>query len=130
MTSPATEARVALSTALDEIDGLTVHAVWPQGAVNPPMAVIRPREPWMRPITLAKTEVAVYVDIAVKATGSNNTAIVQLEDLAGQASVKLRAAGAMVGNVSAPTTTEIGSTQLMVSTIEALVHVTDEGATP
>jgi hypothetical protein len=36
----------------------------------------------------------------------------------------------MVGNVSAPTTTEIGSTQLMVSTIEALVHVTDEGATP
>jgi hypothetical protein len=130
MTSPATEARVALSDALNAIDGLTVHAVWPQGAVNPPMAVVRAREPWMRPITLAKTEVSLYVDIAVKATGSNNTAIVQLEQLIGEAVVRLRAAGAMVGNVGVPTTTEIGSAQLMVSTIEATVHVADEGAAP
>jgi hypothetical protein len=91
------------------------------------MAVIRPREPWLRPITLSKTEVNVFVEVAVKAIGSNDTAAAQIEDLAWQATLALRGAGAQVGVASAPATTEVGSAQLLVSSIEVTVHVSDEG---
>jgi hypothetical protein len=126
--APATEARHEIARLLRDIDDVEVRASWPQGAVSPPMVVVRPREPWMRPITLQRTEVSLYVDVAVLSTGSNDDAIEQLETLIWQVAALLREGGMLVSEVGAPTLTEINTAQLLVSTTEITVHVDDLGA--
>jgi hypothetical protein len=120
-----TEAREALAAALVAgIDGVNVYAAAPE-AVKAPAVILLADDPWVRPLTWNKSEIRMKA-VVLSVSGTNEAAVERLEATVWAAVSILRAAGALVGEVSSPTLTAYGAAEFAAVEIGLTVHVEDE----
>lgn len=123
MSNPLTEARTELVAALTGA-GLDVYPIVP-GQPGPGMAWIQHGTPWVRPLTLSRSEVALRVTVTAGALGSNPDTADDLEAKLWAIVTALRTAGFSVDQIDQPEVSTDQQRPYASVTLSTTVHVTD-----
>ena len=123
--NPMREAREHIKGTLD-LPGVTVYA-YPHENPAIPCVEITASDPYAVPITLGRTAVNLLVTVMVTQDGTNKNAQQLVEDRAWAVVTQLRAAGVVVGDVSAPRQVTLGTAQVAAVEVVTTTHVNDEG---